>query len=61
MFSVAHTMKAVHATQSNTMTLYHMGLVKRKSVFEHAQNACSDHPAHVQSIIRAFALNSCIL
>ena len=25
-----------------------------KSVFEHAQNALSDHPAHAQSMIRAF-------
>ena len=61
MFSVARTMKAVHATQSNTMTLYHMGRVKRKRVFEHAQNAYSDHPGHVRSIIRAFALHSYIL
>ena len=33
-----------------------MGLVKRKRAFEHAQYAHSDQAAHVQSIIRAFAL-----
>ena len=33
-----------------------MAHVKRKSDLEHAQNADSDHPAHVQTIIRAFPL-----
>ena len=33
----------------------------RKSAFEHAQNAHSDHPAHAQSIIRGFAVHSYIL
>ena len=38
-----------------------MGTIKQKSVFEHEQNANSDHSAHAQSIIRAFALHSYIL
>ena len=32
-----------------------------KGAFERAKNAHSDHPAHAQSIIRAFALHSYIL
>ena len=39
-----------------------MGGAKRKCVFEHAQNEqIQIHPAHVQSIIRVFALYSYIL
>ena len=35
----------------------YMGHVKRESVFEHAQNTqIQIHPAHVQSLIWAFAL-----
>ena len=37
---------------------YHMSPVKRKSASEHAQYAHSNHHAHAQSIIRAFALHS---
>ena len=34
-----------------------MGRVRRKKAFEHAQKcADSHHPAHAQSLIRAFAL-----
>ena len=40
----------------------YMGSVKRKGVFEHVQNAqIKIQPAHVQSLIRAFALHSYIL
>ena len=38
-----------------------LGRVKRKRAFERAQSAQSDHHAHAQNIIRAFALNSYIL
>ena len=38
-----------------------MNRVKRKIVFKHALNADIDHPAHAQSIIRAFALHLYIL
>ena len=31
----------------------HMGLVKQKSAFEHAQSAHSEQPVHVHSIFRA--------
>ena len=42
--------------------VYKLVRVKRKSAFEHAQNAqILDYPAHAQSIIRAFALHYCIM
>ena len=37
--------------------LISLSCVKRKSAFEHAQNAKIKFLAHAQSIIRAFALN----
>ena len=40
---------------------FYLGYLKRKSAFEHAQNAHSDYPAHAQSIIGAFALHKYIL
>ena len=38
-----------------------MGRIKRESIFLYVQNAYSDHLAHAQRIIRAFALYSYIL
>ena len=41
--------------------IFYMDCVKRKRAFGHAQNAHTNHSAHAQSIIRAFALHSYIL
>ena len=43
------------------MGISYSGRVKRKRVFEYAQNAHLDHPAHAQGIYRGFALHSYIL
>ena len=45
-------------THLSSLIIAHLGRVKRKCPFEHAQDLQNQvHPTHVQSLIRAFALH----
>ena len=43
------------------LVAHHMGCVKGKRAFEHAQNADSNHPVHVQHIMQVVAFRSYIV